>query len=119
MESSRFPNFSEAEFRKCVPSCSLQDMDESFMERLQSARTIADVPFKLNSAYRSVDYELAHKRSGLSMHCKGRAVDIKCVDSGTRYRIVEALIAAGFRGIGIDNQFIHVDDRVNHLIWLY
>lgn len=119
MEASKFPNFSEAEFKKCTPSCSLQDMDESFMERLQTARVIADVPFKLNSAYRSVSYELRRGRTGKSMHTLGRAVDIKCVDSGSRYRIVEALIAAGFRGIGIDSQFIHVDDREIFLIWIY
>lgn len=89
------------------------------MERLQTARTLAGVPFKLNSAFRSEDYELAHKRSGKSMHCLGRAVDIKCVDSGNRYRIVNALIAAGFNGIGIDNTFIHVDNRDIPLIWIY
>lgn len=89
------------------------------MERLQTARTIARVPFVLNSAFRSVKHELASGRTGKSMHTLGRAVDIKCVDSGTRYRIVEALIAAGFHGIGIDNRFIHVDDRKYHFIWLY
>lgn len=119
MDASKFPNFSEAEFQKCTPPCSLQQMDGSFMERLQTARTIADVPFKLNSAYRSVSYELTRGRTGNSMHTLGRAVDIKCVDSGTRYRIIEALIVAGFHGIGIDNQFIHVDDRKTHLIWTY
>lgn len=89
------------------------------MDRLQTARTLAGVPFVLTSAFRSVEYEKKRRRSGKSMHCLGRAVDIKCVDSGTRYRILESLIAAGFHGIGIDNAFIHVDDRDFPLIWTY
>lgn len=118
--SDRWPNFHDSEFAKCSPGCFLSDMDEAFMDRLQTARTLAGVPFVLNSAYRSKDYELRKKRSGNSMHCLGRAVDIRCVDSGTRYRIVECLIASGFRGIGIGNTFIHVDDRDNvSLIWTY
>ena len=116
---NKYPNFSEQEFLACSPSCSLSDMDTNFMERLQTARTLAGVPFKLNSAYRSVDHELKRGRTGKSMHTKGRAVDIKCVDSGNRYRIISALLAAGFHGIGVDNTFIHVDDRDFPLIWLY
>lgn len=119
MDSSKYPNFSEKEFKNCVPSCSLSDMNEEFMDRLQTARTIAGCPFKLNSAFRSVAYEKSKKRTGKSMHTLGRAVDIKCVDAGSRYRIVESLIASGFNGIGIGNTFIHVDDRPIKFIWTY
>lgn len=116
---AKYPNFPAKEFLNCAPACSLSQMDDAFMERLQTARTIAGVPFVINSAYRSVEYELSKKRTGKSMHTKGRAVDIKCVDSGNRYRIIESLIAAGFNGIGIANTFIHVDDRDIPLIWTY
>ena len=116
---NRWPNFSDSEFQKAVPACHLSDMDDTFMDRLQTARTLAGVPFRINSAYRSVDHELALKRTGKSMHTKGRAVDIKCVDSHQRYIILESLIAAGFKGIGIATSFIHVDDRDYHLIWTY
>lgn len=115
----RWPNFSDREFCLCSPSCSLLDMDPSFMDRLQTARTIAGVPFKINSAFRSVEHELSKNRSGKSMHTLGRAVDIKCCDSGSRYKIVSALVAAGFHGIGIGSTFIHVDDRELSLIWTY
>lgn len=116
---NRWPDFQPAEFKRCQPSCDISDMNPDFMDRLQTARTIAACPFKINSAFRSVEYEKAHKRTGKSYHTLGRAVDIKCVDSGSRYRILESLIAAGFHGIGIDNTFIHVDDRPTHLIWTY
>lgn len=116
---NNWPDFKPSEFKRCTPSCELSDMNSSFMDRLQTARTLAGVPFKLNSAYRSVEYEHSKKRTGKSMHCQGRAVDIKCVDSHHRYIILEALIAAGFKGIGIAPSFIHVDDRDYHLIWTY
>lgn len=116
---NKYPNFSAAEFGRCKPPCRIDQMDDKFMERLQTARTLADVPFVINSAYRSVEYELSKKRTGKSMHTLGRAVDIKCVDSGMRFRIISALFAAGFHGIGVDNQFIHVDDRDYPFVWLY
>lgn len=117
--SSRWLHFSDEEFRRATPSCSLSDMSPDFMDRLESARVAAGVPFVINSAYRSVSYEKKKKRSGRSMHCLGRAVDIKCVDSGTRYRILHALFDAGFHGFGIDSTYIHVDDRESCLFWTY
>lgn len=116
---SRWPDFSPSEFRTAVPSCSIVDMDPGFMDRLQTARTLAGVPFIINSAYRSVEHELKMHRTGMSYHTLGRAVDLRVCDSVSRYRIVESLIAAGFHGIGISDTFIHVDDRDLHLIWLY
>ena len=116
---SRWPNFDEKEFRWATPTCSLSDMDATFMDRLQTARDIAGVPFKVNSAYRSVDWEKYKNRSGNSMHCLGRAIDISCRDSKQRHVILNALLQAGFNGIGIGRTFIHVDDRGDKMIWLY
>lgn len=111
--------FAEKEFWNCIPRCSKEQMDSSFMKRLNKARRIAGLPFVLNSAYRSKEHDLAAGRTGNSFHCKGRAVDIKCLDSSSRAVIVCALISAGFRGIGISNTFIHVDDRPLKCMWLY
>lgn len=96
-------------------------MDTAFMLRLDEARALAGIPFVLNSAFRSYEYELDHGRSGSGYHTKGRAVDISCKDASSRYIIVKALIDAGFHGIGISNTFIHVDDRPFSLarIWTY
>lgn len=105
-----------------MPACSLSDMDEEFMTMLDAARDIAGIPFIVNSAYRSKDYEKKKGRSGASMHCEGRAVDIKCYTNADRYRIVTACFMAGFRRIGIGSNFIHVDNGypdASPLIWLY
>lgn len=111
--------FAPSEFKACIPSCSKEQMDSKFMERLNRARRMAGLPFVLNSAYRSSDYDMQRGRTGNSYHCKGRAVDIKCLDSSSRAVIVNALIRCGFNGIGISNTFIHVDDREIKCLWLY
>lgn len=105
----------------CTPSCSLSNMSQSFMNRLDMAREIAGIPFVLNCAYRSVTWDKLHGRSGNSYHTLGRAVDIKCLSSKERYKIVAALLKSGFTGIGVNKTFIHVDDRVvtDPLIFLY
>lgn len=114
--------FKDEEFRKAVPSCSLSDMDESFMKLLDKARDLAGVPFKINSAYRSPEYEKSKGRTGQSRHCYGIAVDIACYTSDVRYCIVNALLACGVNRIGIGSNFIHCDigyKGSDPLIWLY
>lgn len=113
--------FDNKEFEMCTPSCSLSNMSQSFMNRLDMAREIAGIPFVLNCAYRSVSWDKLHGRSGNSYHTLGRAVDIRCLSSKERYKIVAALLKSGFTGIGVNKTFIHVDDRVvtDPLIFLY
>ena len=91
------------------------------MERLEYARSMSDCPFIVNSAFRTVEYELAHNRSGSSSHCKGLAVDLHCISDRARCTIVKCLLRAGFRRIGIAKTFIHVDydKSKNDAIWLY
>lgn len=111
--------FAPYEFIRCVPSCTKGQMDIDFLKRLNKARRIAGIPFILNCAYRSSDYDKSKGRTGNSFHCVGRAVDIKCLDSSSRAVMVSSLIRAGFHGIGISNTFIHVDDRPLKCMWLY
>lgn len=113
--------FKASEFENCSPACELSSMDVEFMERLDYARSIAGVPFKINSAFRPKDYEIKKGRSGTSSHTKGLAVDISCNGSLRRYLIVSSLFLAGFRRIGIGATFIHVDSDPSkpNAVWLY
>lgn len=97
------------------------NMDANFLHKLDKARSIAGLPFKINSAYRSPEHPLSIKNPS-SSHIKGLAVDISVTDSRTRFIIVDALIKAGFNRIGIADSFIHVDldlDKSNKVIWTY
>lgn len=98
-----------------------ENMDANFLHKLDKARSIANMPFIINSAYRSPEHPLSIKNPS-SSHIKGLAVDIKCTDSRTRFIIVDALIKVGFNRIGIADTFIHVDldlDKSNKVIWTY
>lgn len=115
-------HFKEVEFQKCTPPCSLQDMRQDFINRLDTARDVAGIPFVINSAYRSRAYELSKGRSGNSAHIKGCAVDIRCNTSANAFRIVYAAFRVGFTRIGIGKTFIHLDSDPTlpqNVIWNY
>lgn len=114
--------FTEEEFNRCTPPCSLLDMDAQFMYGLDMARSFARVPFKITSAFRSLKWELEHGRKGTSSHCKGIAVDIACTDPVIRHKIIWSLCwQFDWPRIGIAPDYVHVDiDRDKpSAIWLY
>ena len=115
-------HFKESEFQRCVPACSLQDMQQSTMDKFDRARDIAGIPFIMTCAKRTSAWDKAKGRSGTGAHTTGHAGDIKCLADATRWKIVNALIEAGFKRIGIAKTYIHADDSPNHtqeVIWLY
>ena len=113
--------FSEEEFSCDGVNC-WDKMSLELLIKLDLARTIAGVPFKINSSWRSIE---ANERTGgkaNSAHLRGNAVDIACGGSSDRFRILDALLAAGFRRIGISQSFIHCDtDELlpEAVIWTY
>lgn len=113
--------FSAAEFKRCSPSCSINQMDDSFLVTLDALRAQAGIPLVLTSAYRSPAWDKSKGRSGTGAHTKGLAVDIKANASGTRLKIVEAALALGIRRIGVAANFIHVDidKSLPEGIWTY
>ena len=88
-------------------------MNPDFIEKLEFARLLADVPFSLSSAIRCEDHNRDSDGSIGSSHLLGLAVDIRTPDSRTRLRVIYGLIKAGFNRIGIYKNFIHVDDDKN------
>lgn len=103
-------HFRESEFKACSPSCSLQDMKQHTMDKLDAARELAGIPFVLNSAYRSPAWEKKRGRTGTGAHPHGCGVDIRCNASRNRYKIITACLLAGFTRIGIAKTYVHVDD---------
>ena len=102
--------FSPAEFKRCVPSCSIEDMDGGFLDLLDKVREKAGIPLVLNCAYRSREWDIAKGRSGNSAHTRGKAVDIRCNSSATRFKIVKAAMECGIVRIGIGKSFVHLDN---------
>lgn len=114
--------FTEREFTRCSPSCSMDDMDIEFMGLLDELREKAGIPLVLNCAYRSKEYDKSKGRSGNSAHTRGKAVDIRCNDSTNRFKIIKAAFELGISRIGIGNGFIHIDNDdtlPQNVIWHY
>ena len=98
------------------------NMNEDFLAKLDKARELANIPFIINSAYRSPEQNARVGGKPNSSHLRGLAVDIRANDSSTRYIVLNALIKVGFNRIGIASSFIHVDDdkeKANNVIWTY
>lgn len=112
--------FKESEFKRCTPRCSLQDMNQYTMHKLDEARDLAGIPFVLNSAKRTPAWDRARGRSGTGPHTIGEAVDIRCHTDSNRFKIIQALIRVGFTRIGVYKTFIHADTSEKHkqeIIW--
>lgn len=97
-------------------------MNVNFLAKLDEAREIAEIPFIINSAYRTKEHNKKVGGKPNSSHLRGLAVDIKATDSRTRFLVLQALISVGFNRIGIAKTFIHVDDdesKSKEVAWLY
>ena len=114
--------FKPEEFEKCVPSCKMEQCDEVALQRLDRLRSLCGFPIKLNSAYRSPEFDKSKNRSGNSAHCRGLAFDVSCRNAGQRAYIVATAQKVGFLRIGIGATFVHLDcdySKPYPRIWLY
>ena len=106
-------NFSTWEFDSPDRPGSGINMRIEFIFKLQEARRIANIPFLITSGYRTKEHNEKVEGVKNSAHMVGKAADIACHISVNRFRIVTALLAAGFTRIGIYPTYIHVDDSQN------
>lgn len=122
--SKKYPNpkyFSNDEFLRCTPPCTMEDLSDELLDRLDVVRSLCGFPLIVNSAYRSFDYEQERGRTGSSSHCKGIAVDLAVTSGEKRLKIVQNALRAGFKRIGIAKTFVHLDldEGKSSSIWLY
>jgi uncharacterized protein YcbK (DUF882 family) len=97
------------------------NMDGDFIAKLEQAREIAGIPFKINSGYRTKERNEQVGGVSNSSHLIGVAADIAVGSGHDRYVILSALIKAGFRRIGVAKTFIHcdTDDSKPNSVWTY
>ena len=109
-------------------SCpTLPNSDSNFLQKLDLAREIAGISFKINSGYRTKEHNNAiYKKLGKepikSSHLVGKAADIAYTNSRERWIIITALQDAGFNRLGIAKGFVHVDSdetKSPNVIWTY
>ena len=103
--------FDLSEFDSPDHTDSGDNMDINFVRKLDEAREIAGIPFKVNSGYRTPFHNtmVGGVESSSHMNIPCCAVDIKAEDSRTRFLIISAAIQVGINRIGIGKNFIHLD----------
>jgi uncharacterized protein YcbK (DUF882 family) len=95
-------------------------MNIEFLDMLDSLRDVCGFPFVVTSGYRSPSHSIEKVKINPGTHAKGIATDIKITNGGDRYTVVQEAIKAGFTGIGIAKDFIHLDIRTSTpVIWTY
>jgi hypothetical protein len=105
------------------------NMKAEFLQRIDNARAIANIPFKINSGFRTANHNKSLIAKGFqaapdSAHLSGYAADIHIPNSGPRERfiIINALLKAGFTRIGIAKTYVHCDcdpSKDKEVVWLY
>lgn len=109
------------------PCCGEMSIDATAIGMLQKAREMSSVKFKINSACRCNEHNKAvgGKQDSSHIIASGKdsyAFDIEALNSRTKFIIICSLLKAGFNRIGIDKEFIHVDNDPNKdkdVIWVY
>ena len=113
--------FTASEFA-CKCGCGLNNINQLFIEDLNTARHLAGIPFVITSGTRCPAH---NKRSGglaNSSHVSGLAADIRAKDAQERFKVIQALIQLGFNRIGVSKHFIHVDcdtTKPANVMWTY
>lgn len=114
--------FKTEEFDSPDEKGSGKKMNQDFLNKLNQARHIAKIPFRINSGYRTPSHNLKVGGRAGSSHIKGLAADIGYNGSRERYLILNALIQVGINRIGIAKSFIHCDvdnSKDKNVVWLY
>lgn len=91
------------------PCCGGCDMNDMFMNHLQSLRTECNFAFIINSGWRCMDHNQSVSSNTRGQHSEGLAVDIKCTDRYKRAEMItNALQMDYFLDIAISKTFIHI-----------
>ena len=108
---------------RCGCGLSIEDMDRTFMTRIDVARQIANIPFIIISGIRCPAHNNNVSTTGFDgPHTTGQALDIFVRNSNERYIIRRVLIMLGFNRFGTAESFLHVDSSPDHpqnVEWLY
>ncbi len=106
-----YPNFSKSEF-DCKETGE-NEMEHSFMAKLQELRTAYGKSLVINSGFRSFKHSIEKRKPKKNgAHPTGKAADIK-IDRKEAYKLLKLAIELGFTGIGFKQhgggRFIHLD----------
>lgn len=99
-------HFKLSEFN--CPCCGENGMKTNFLNKLDEARELAGIPFRVNSGYRCWKHNLEVKGSPTSSHLTGWAADIRVGSDHHRFKMVLAAMRTEIHGIGVYTSFLHL-----------
>ena len=100
--------FTRSEFACSCGDCE-NKINNDLIDKLDKARGISGVAYKINSGYRCESHNAKVGGSPKSLHKVGRAADIHVADNHSRYMILKGLFEAGLDRVLIYKTFIHAD----------
>lgn len=110
--------FTEDEL-KCKCGCGKYNIDDDFLEKLDTAREHSNYIYQITSGCRCKPHNRKSGGVDTSLHVQGKAADILANTDRKKFNIIEGLLVAGFTHIGIAKDFIHVDLSERKGIFLY
>lgn len=99
--------------------CKVMQVTKTALARLEAFRSAIKQPVRLSSAYRCFEHNKAIDGARSSRHVTAEAFDAKIVNSFQAYVYVAAAMEVGFLGIGVHEDFIHMDERLEPRLWPY
>lgn len=87
----------------------IKGLDTRLALLLDQMRSVAGIPIIITSGLRTPEENLGTEGKPNSAHLYGFAADIACTDSASRYKLVKAAFAVGFRRIEVATRHVHVD----------
>lgn len=112
-------DFTLAEMQCPCGHCNGGTMDQPFMECLQILRDRCRFSFHVNSGYRCHEHNKEVGGQPASLHLSGRATDIRAKNAVELYSLVKYSWECGLFGVGIAQDFVHLDNRTEPTVWVY
>ena len=94
----------------CCCGCGLTVSTE-LLKKLEDLYLRLREPIVVKSAARCESWNTVYGGASGSYHLSGSAVDVEVKSSAHLFRLVTFGYAAGFRGIGVSERFVHLDLR--------
>lgn len=104
------------------PCCHKCTIDEEFLNKLNKAREIANIPFVITSGYRCERHNKEVGGVQKSEHVLGMGVDIRVKNGNQRFLVITSALNVGFNRIGVAKSFVHIGfskELPQNVIWTY
>lgn len=91
--------------------CGKSGVQQWALDKLQQVRDSYLRPMTITSAYRCDEHPIEKAKSKGGTHNQGIAFDIYVGSGAERYELIMCAMLCGASGIGVENNFVHLDWR--------